>query len=365
MLRCSKCILPETYPKIRFNKEGVCNYCLSHKPIRYKGEQALREILDSYRNKRKEYDCIVGVSGGRDSSFMLHSLLKKYGMKVLAYNYESGFTSEEAKRNLRNMIDMLNADFVQIKCQIQEKLLKRHMIAWARNPKSEPFPQLCYGCGMGSHAGAYRIAREMEIPLLITGRSQTELSVFKKILYSHLPSRLLAYQEKLTPLHLLLKVTKNPFYLDPRSLRYYALASIHFPTKGWRVGGDETIRGLESDRYVRVIRFFDFIKHNKEDTSLLEKELGWKKSQILSSSWRFDCKIHALKTYMFRRKLGFSENDEMLSIMIRNKVLSRSEALRRIEQEKRDVNALLNIAEEVFDRINLPKKYRDRILYCR
>jgi len=144
LLRCSKCILPENYPQIEFDEKGVCNYCLSHKPVRYKGERAFREILDSHRNRGKKYDCIVGVSGGRDSSFLLYSLVKKYDMRVLAYNFENGFTSEDAKRNLRNMIDKLNVDFVQIKSQIQEKLLKRHMVAWARNPKSEFFPQLCY-----------------------------------------------------------------------------------------------------------------------------------------------------------------------------------------------------------------------------
>lgn len=364
MLRCSKCVLPETYSNIRFNKEGVCNYCLSHKPIRYKGERALREILDSYRNKGKKYDCIVGVSGGRDSSFVLHSLVKKYGMRVLAYNYESGFTSEQAKRNLRAMIDKLNVDLVQIRSQIQEKLLKRHIIAWARNPKSEPFPQLCYGCSMGSHGGAYKIARKMKIPLLITGRSQTEFSIFKEVLFSHLPTRLLSYEKKLTPLKMFLKAVKNPFYLAPQGLSYYVFANIEFATKGWRVGGDETIRGLESDRYVRVLRFFDYIKHNKEDTSVIAEKLGWKKSSSLSSSWRFDCQIHSIYTYMFRRELGFSENDEMLSIMIREKLISRDEALRKIKHEERDVNALITVAQKVFEKINLPKKYRDRIIYC-
>ena len=63
MKRCSRCLLPETYPNIRYNEDGVCNYCLSYTPIEYKGETKLEELLDTSRNRN-----IVVVSGGRDST---------------------------------------------------------------------------------------------------------------------------------------------------------------------------------------------------------------------------------------------------------------------------------------------------------
>jgi hypothetical protein len=333
--------------------------------MRFKGEEALMKILDLYRNKGGKYDCIVGVSGGRDSSFILYNLAKKYGMRVLAYNYDNGFTSEDAERNLRNTINKLNVDLVQIKSEIQAKILRRNLLAWARNSRSEFFPQLCYGCALGSHGGAYKVARENDIPLLITGRSQVERIEFRRsVLFSHSPVSKLAYEYKLTPMNWFLKAVRNPFYLDPRALLYYVRLSIEFPTSGWKIGGEETFKGLQSDQHLKVIKFFDFIDHNQEDTSLIEKELGWRKSTNLSSSWRFDCKIHALKTFLEIKKLGFSETTEMLSRMIRNGLINREEALRRVDQEKHDINKLLVIADEVFDEINLPKKYRDRIINC-
>jgi len=63
MRRCSRCLLPETYPSIRYNEESVCNYCLSYTPIEYKGETKLEELLDTSRNRN-----IVVVSGSRDST---------------------------------------------------------------------------------------------------------------------------------------------------------------------------------------------------------------------------------------------------------------------------------------------------------
>jgi tRNA(Ile)-lysidine synthase TilS/MesJ len=119
MKRCSRCLLPETYPNIRYNGDGVCNYCLSYTPIEYKGEPKLEELLDTYlnrtRNKGEKYDCVVAVSGGRDSTFMLYELVEAYDMKVLAYNYDNGFVSEQAKLNLKRMTDALGVDLVTIK----------------------------------------------------------------------------------------------------------------------------------------------------------------------------------------------------------------------------------------------------------
>jgi tRNA(Ile)-lysidine synthase TilS/MesJ len=114
MKRCSRCLLPETYPNIRYNGEDVCNYCLTYTLIEYKGEPKLEELLDTSRNRNKgeKYDCVVAVSGGRDSTFMVYELVEAYDMRVLAYNYDNGFVSEQAKLNLKKMTDALGVDLV-------------------------------------------------------------------------------------------------------------------------------------------------------------------------------------------------------------------------------------------------------------
>jgi len=114
MKRCSRCLLPETYPNIRYNGDGVCNYCLSYTPIEYKGEEKLEELLGFYRDRgaKYDYDCVVGVSGGRDSTFTLYELVEAYDMRVLAYNYDNGFVSEQAKLDLKKLTDTLGVDLV-------------------------------------------------------------------------------------------------------------------------------------------------------------------------------------------------------------------------------------------------------------
>ena len=65
--RCTRCVIPETAPKVTFDEKGVCSYCASYKKPVLLGEEKLRALLDTQRRPGKKYDCVVGISGGRDS----------------------------------------------------------------------------------------------------------------------------------------------------------------------------------------------------------------------------------------------------------------------------------------------------------
>ena len=70
--KCNKCILPETYPFIRFDEKGICNFCNAYEKQEFKGDAELLKVLDKHRSKDGQPDCLVGLSGGRDSSYGLH-----------------------------------------------------------------------------------------------------------------------------------------------------------------------------------------------------------------------------------------------------------------------------------------------------
>jgi hypothetical protein len=74
MQRCTKCILPSSFPGIVFNEQGICNYCLQHVPVSVYGEAELKRVLSQYRGKGDKYDCILTLSGGRDSAFVMHQI---------------------------------------------------------------------------------------------------------------------------------------------------------------------------------------------------------------------------------------------------------------------------------------------------
>ena len=83
MKRCTKCILPSTYPFIKFDENGVSDYYKRYKKQELLGDDKLFEILDKYRSKDGSPDCVVGLSGGRDSSYGLHLLKTKFRMNQL------------------------------------------------------------------------------------------------------------------------------------------------------------------------------------------------------------------------------------------------------------------------------------------
>ena len=147
MKRCNKCILPENYPGITFNAEGVCNYCRDYKKRDLYGEDELKRILEYYRDKNKNYDCIVGISGGRDSAYALYYLVKKCDLRVLGYTADNGFIPEAAKLNIKNMTDILGIDLVIEEHDLVKKSIKHIIKSWIRKPSPAMIGLICVGFG--------------------------------------------------------------------------------------------------------------------------------------------------------------------------------------------------------------------------
>ena len=103
---------------INFDKKGVCNYCKQidnlideYGTSKEKGKLLFSKILKDvkHKGKNKKYDCVVGVSGGTDSSYMLY-LTKKWGLRPLAVHYDNTWNSAIATENIRKVLSKLNID---------------------------------------------------------------------------------------------------------------------------------------------------------------------------------------------------------------------------------------------------------------
>ena len=104
-MRCSRCICDETIPGISFDEDGVCNYCHEYDrfDLQYPiSDHKLNELLEKIRRagRKKEYDCVVGVSGGCDSSYLLHEAVR-WELKPLAVHYDNGWNTEIAIDNMK------------------------------------------------------------------------------------------------------------------------------------------------------------------------------------------------------------------------------------------------------------------------
>lgn len=115
---CTKCIFDTSIPEISFDANGVCRYCHQVDSLlneygtgQAAGEERLDQILNEIKvsGQNKKYDCIVGVSGGTDSSYMLH-WSKKVGLRPLAVHYDNTWNSEIATMNIARVTKALDVD---------------------------------------------------------------------------------------------------------------------------------------------------------------------------------------------------------------------------------------------------------------
>jgi N-acetyl sugar amidotransferase len=117
--QCTRCVMDTTDPQITFDAKGQCNHCTEFISVRsnylYKGAESdakLEADIEKMRKagKGKEYDCIVGVSGGVDSSYVAY-LCKQKGLRVLGVHMDNGWNAEEANLNIKNITRKLGIDY--------------------------------------------------------------------------------------------------------------------------------------------------------------------------------------------------------------------------------------------------------------
>lgn len=119
---CSRCIYDDTVPNISFDDEGVCNYCRqidsleAEYPTGAEGAARLQRMVEDMKaaGRGKKYDAVIGVSGGCDSSFLVHQMKEVYGLRLLAAHFDNTWNSTIATENIHNVLDKLDVDLFTI-----------------------------------------------------------------------------------------------------------------------------------------------------------------------------------------------------------------------------------------------------------
>lgn len=143
--RCTRCVMDNASDDtIFFDEEGICNYCtqayLKKKTTYFpneEGERRLNEIIKNIkqRNEGKEYDCVMGISGGLDSSYLAYLGTAKWGLRILAVHIDDGFDTEISKTNISKLVKATNIDLKIIKPDEEQycALIKAYMLAGVPN----------------------------------------------------------------------------------------------------------------------------------------------------------------------------------------------------------------------------------------
>ncbi len=343
--RCTRCVMPETWAGIVFDKNGVCNLCLEYEKkenIDWKNRQIeLGAILDHYvdyaiDNHNNKYDCLIGYSGGKDTAYTLYQVVKTYHMRPLAFTFDHGFNlTPEARYNLEEIPKMLDVDHLRFTLGngLRNALCKLG---------SEVIGDFCYHCHAGVGAMPAKISKLWDIPLQIWGEPSAEyqstgigytMTDLEEQNYEHY---LKAFVGGFTPD----KMTPEG-HTDSEMLPLMWHEG-NFPLKAIYLGNYEP---WDQRTHVKII----------------EKELGWKprKSETNYVDWdKVDCPLEDLREYQKYMRRHFGKASFQASKDIREGLITRDEGMTYVEQYEGKIPSTL---KKQLKEIGMTKKEFDRI----
>ena len=327
LVRCSKCLLPHTFPFISFDKDGVCNYCLNHK---VKGSPKpigdLIEILKKYKKKNQE-DCIVPFSGGRDSSYALHIIVNELKMKPITYTYDWGMTSDIGRRNISRVCSKLKVENIIVSADISYKRnnIKKNILAWLKKPHLGMVNLFTAG---DKHFYKYieKIKKQTNISLNLWGYSPYEVTHFKSGFLGFPPDfemdRVYSYGilKQLRYQYLRMKeMIRNPSYINSTI---------------WDSLSGEYFRSFKKKKdYYYIYDYWEWEENIIEKTLINYYE--WELATDTKTTWRIGDGTAGFYNYIYYIMAGFTEHDTFRSNQIREGVISRAEGLKLVEEENR------------------------------
>jgi len=350
--RCTRCILPATYPFITFDRDGVCNHCHEHVTQVVAGREALLDALAPFRSRDGSPDCIVGFSGGRDSSYGLHLLKTELGMTPLAFTYDWGLVTDLARRNQARICGKLGIEHVIRAADIaaQRRYIRRNIEAWLARPRLGMVPLIMAGDKFFySHARALK--RETGIRLVVfCAGNDLERTPFKAGFAGVKENN---YNNRLFGLATAKKA---------RLAMYYAAQFAANP----RYFNESLVNSLKSfyETFVGVDDFLYLYTYEPWDEATIDRtlrdEYAWEASPESNNTWRIGDGYTAFINYIYYRLAGFSEFDVFRSHQIRDGVIDRAtgEALAAVDNvprlgELREFARVIGFnLEEVLSRID-------------
>lgn len=327
ILRCSRCVLPHTMPFIRFDRQGVCNYCHSYKPRnKPKPVEELFNLVEPYRRQHGN-DCVVPFSGGRDSCYGLHLIVKELQMKPITYTYDWGMVTDLGRRNISRMSAAMGVENIIIADDISLKRrnIAMNLKAWLKAPHLGMMSLLTAG---DKHFFRHveTVKRQTGISLNLWGVNPLEVTHFKTGFLGIPPD----FEEERVYTHGAMK------QLRYHSLRFKAMLRSpgYFNRSLWDTLSGEYYRSFtEKTGYHHIFDYWRWDEKQLDDTLL--NEYDWEKSPDTNTTWRIGDGTAGFYNYVYYTIAGFTEHDTFRSNQVREGDLTREEALVLIEDENR------------------------------
>lgn len=332
---CTRCIYDETTPAINFDENGVCNYCRmvdelksEYKTGTSEGEQKINEIIEQIKKdgKGKKYDCIIGVSGGTDSSYMVYWALEK-GLRPLAVHYDNTWNTSIATENIRKVLGKLKVDLFThvIDNREADDIFKAFFKAGV--PEIEASTDLALAETM------YRAAAKFKVKYVLEGHSFVA--------------------EGITPLG------KN--YFDGKYIKSIHKKYGNLPMKTYPLMTFWKFIKWTTLYRIKKIRPLWYISYSKEDAqSFLEKEFGW---QYYGGHHLENRMTSFFQSIYCPQKYSIDYRNNSLSASVRAGIIKRDEAI--VEYYEKPPYIEPELLSYFKKRLNLSDKAYEEIMNAR
>lgn len=312
---CSRCILPETFPKIQFDPNGVCNYCLKEEKTvaeapakKEKYRQALDDLIGSLRGKAPVYDTIMAFSGGKDSSYTLKLLKERYSLRILALTFDNHFVSQAAWANIKVVTDTLNVDLVTVRPPWPAM---RSLFTATAKEDIFPAPTLlrasamCTACIGMVKSLVLRYALEMSIPMAAFGWSPGQAPIQSAIMKTN--PELIRQNQKVLRVAVKEKVASeiNRYFVPDE---YFTAYRDRFPHN------------------IHPLAFFDY---DEEKIKGELESMHWTAPQDTDSN-STNCLLNAFANKCHLDRHGFHPYVWEIANMVRQGVMKRQEGIEKI-----------------------------------
>lgn len=316
---CNKCILPETFPGIKFDDQGICNHCqraelASAKHSEKKEEYCERfdQLIKSLRGSSPSYDAIMAYSGGKDSSYTLKLLRERYELKILAFTFDNHFVSPSAWENISRITDKLNVNLMRFRPpwatigRVFTVTAKEDIFSKATLLRAS---SICTACIGFVKSLVLKTALELSIPLVAFGWSPGQAPIQSAIMKTN-PAMIRQNQE----------ILKKAFPDEIKDeIRQYFIPDDYFE--------------IYKERFPQNIHPLAFFEYNEGNIANQLKEMGWKAPDDTDTN-SSNCLINAFANHCHLERHKFHPYVWEIANMVRQGVMERNEGIEKIYTEQ-------------------------------
>lgn len=327
---CTNCVMDTTDSKIIFDEKGVCDHCntyykdiLPNWHTDERGDRKLTEIISKIKKegKGKDFDCLMGMSGGIDSSYLLYVMKEKYGLRPLVFHVDAGWNSQIAVNNIERLVDGLGLDLYTEVINWEE--IKDLQLAFFKSG----VPHIDVPQDHAFFATMYKFASKHKIKYILTGGNYSTECVRN-------PLEWMYYQSDSIQLRDIYKK------FGTGKLKDYPVTNILWHKIY-----------LPYVKKIKLIRPLDFVPYNKNEAmQLLVDKFGYQKYPQKHFESRF---TRFYESYWLPKKFGYDTRRVQYSSLILTGQMTREEALKKLESPVYDPETIHQDFEYVATKLGI------------